>query len=185
MTILTFIPAFVGVLSSLTLLAHFTHLIEEYTGGLLRALQKQDGDIHPILKRIWCHCFTSLDVNVTPVRNEVAQIFTSTYDNFFFQTAGIRDGPPHCAKNLSVFNDNLDTSGINDAEVIIKIDISNAFNTTCRALSLDALSGYASRDYFCVLKQKEVIESASAPLSNMFGYFHAMRTCRAKLRCFD
>jgi hypothetical protein len=43
---------------------------------------------------------------------------------FIFQTAGIRDGPPHCAKNLSVFNDNLDTSGINDAEVIIKIDIS-------------------------------------------------------------
>jgi hypothetical protein len=30
--------------------------------------------------------------------------------------------------------------------VIIKIDISNSFNTTCRALMLDVLSGRASRD---------------------------------------
>jgi hypothetical protein len=82
MAILTFIPSFVGVLSSLALLAHFTHL-------LLKNIQveKQDGDIHPILKRIWCHCFTSLDVNVTPVRNEVAQIFTSTYDNFYISNS--------------------------------------------------------------------------------------------------
>jgi hypothetical protein len=42
---------------------------------------------------------------------------------------------------------------LNDAEVIIKIDMSNAFNTTCRALTLDVLSGRASRDYACGLKQ--------------------------------
>ena len=69
--------------------------------------------------------------------------------------------------------------------MIIKIDISNALNTACRVLTLDVLSGYASRDYSCGLKQKEVIQSACAPVSNMFGYFHAMRTCLAELRYFD
>jgi hypothetical protein len=42
-----------------------------------------------------------------------------------------------------LFYDNLDTSDPNDPndpEVIIKIDISNVFNTTCRALTLDVLS---------------------------------------------
>ncbi len=53
--------------------------------------------------------------------------------------------------------------------MIIKIDISNAFNTTCRALTLDVLSGRASRDYVCGLKR---------------GY--AIPTCEnAKLRYFD
>ncbi len=46
---------------------------------------------------------------MTPVRNEEAKLFTSTYDNFI-QTAGIRDGVSHCAKIFSVFYDNLDTS---------------------------------------------------------------------------
>ena len=72
-------------------------------------LQKQDGGIRPILcGEIWCRCFVSLTVNVTPVRNEVAKLFTSTYDNFI-QTTGIRDGVSHFAKILSVFYDNLDT----------------------------------------------------------------------------
>jgi hypothetical protein len=60
-------------------------------------LQKQDGDI-------WRCCFTSLVVNATPIRNEAAKFFTSSYDNFI-QTAGIRDGASHCAKVLSVFYD--------------------------------------------------------------------------------
>jgi hypothetical protein len=35
---------------------------------------------HPILwGEIWCHCFTSLEVNATPVHNEEAKLFTSTY----------------------------------------------------------------------------------------------------------
>ncbi len=110
--------------------------IEEYAGGLLMALQKQDGGIRPIpCGEIWRRCFASLAVNATPVRNEAAKLFTSTSDNFI-QTAGIRDGASHCAKILSVFYDSLDTSDPNDPEVIIKIDISNAFNSTCRALSL-------------------------------------------------
>ena len=45
-------------------------------------LQEQDGGIRPILcGEIWCRCFTSLTVNVTPVRNEEVKLFTSTYDN--------------------------------------------------------------------------------------------------------
>ena len=56
-------------------------------------------------------------------------------------------------KILSVFYDNLDTSDPNDPEVVIKIDISNVFNTTCRALTLDVLRGRAPRDYDCGLKK--------------------------------
>ncbi len=64
-------------------------------GGLLMALQKQDGSIRPILcGEIWRRCFASLAVNATPVRKETVKFFTSTYDNFI-QTAGIRDGASH------------------------------------------------------------------------------------------
>ena len=77
--------------------------IEEYEGGLLMTLQKQDGDIRPILcGETWRHCFGSLSVNTTPVHNETSKVFTSTYDNFI-QTAGIRDGASHCAKSSRFF----------------------------------------------------------------------------------
>ena len=67
--------------------------IEEYAGGLLMTLQKQDGVIRPILfGEIWRRCFTSLEVNAMPIRKEEATLFTSTYDNFI-QTAGIREDP--------------------------------------------------------------------------------------------
>jgi hypothetical protein len=56
---------------------------------------------------IWRRCFARLAVDATPVRNEAAKIFTSTYN---FQTEGIRDDASNCAKILSVFYDNLDTS---------------------------------------------------------------------------
>ena len=148
------------------------------------ALQKQDGGIRPILcGEIWRRCFASLAVNSAPVRNEAAKIFTSTYDNLI-QTAGIRDGASPCAKILSTFYDSLDTTDLNDPEVIIKIDMSNAFNSTCRALTLDIISGRASRDYACGIKKGEAI-ATSETLSNMFGYFKAMRACHAKLRYFD
>ena len=124
----------------------------------------EDGDIRPILcSEIWSHYFESLAVHATPVRHEEAKSFTSTYDNFI-QTAGIRDGVSHCAKILSVFYDNLDT----DDPVIIKIDISNAFNTTCRALTLDVPSGRASRDYACGHKEGQAI-STCENLSNLFS----------------
>ena len=85
---------------------------------------------------------------------------------------------------LGLFYDNLDTSDPNDPEVIIRIDISNAFNTTCRARTLDVLSGRASRDYACGLKKGQAVPTCEN-LSNLFGYFKAMRTCHAKLRYFD
>ena len=75
--------------------------IEEYAGGLLMALQTQDGGLRLILcGEIWRRCFASLVVNATPVCNEAVKIFTSTNDNFI-QTAGIRDDASHCAKILS------------------------------------------------------------------------------------
>jgi hypothetical protein len=90
--------------------------IEEYVGELLMALQKQDADIRPILcGEIWRRCFASLAVNATPVRNDAAKLFTSTYDNFI-QTGGIRDGVSHCAKILSVFYDSLDTYCLNKVD---------------------------------------------------------------------
>jgi hypothetical protein len=113
------------------------------------ALQKQDGGIRPILcGELWRRCFASLAVNATPVRNEAAaELFTSTYDDFI-QTAGIRDGASHCAKVLSIFYDNLGTTDPNDPEVIIKIDMSNAFNSACRALTQAMRSCHAKLRYF-------------------------------------
>jgi hypothetical protein len=154
--------------------------IEEYAGGLLMALQKQDGGIRPILcGEIWRRCFDSLSVNATSVRNEEAKLFTSTHDNSI-QTAGIRDGASHCAKILSIFYDSLDTTDLNDPDVIIKIDISNAFNSTCRALTLNILSGRDSRDYVCGFMRGHTI-ATSETLFNMFGYFKSMCVCHAKL----
>ena len=49
------------------------------------------------------------------------------------------------------------TSDPTDPEVIIKIDISNVFNTTCRALTLDVISGSVSRNYVCDLKKGQPI----------------------------
>ena len=63
--------------------------------------------------------------------------------------------------------------------MIIKIDISNSFNTTRRALTLDVLSGQDSRDYACGLKRWETI--AFETLSNFFGYFHVIHTCHTKV----
>jgi hypothetical protein len=158
--------------------------IEEYAGGLLMVLQKPDGGIRPILcGEVWRRCFANLAVNTTPIHNEEAKLFTSSYDNFI-QTAGIRDGVSYYAKILSVFYDNLDTSDPNDPDVIIKIDVSNAFNTTDRALTLDMISGRTSRDYACGIKEGDVIGTVDS-LTNLFGYFKVMRTCHSKLRYFD
>jgi hypothetical protein len=53
----------------------------------------------------------------------------------FFGEGRYSDDASHCAKILPVFYDKLDISDPNDPDVIIKIDMSNAFNTTCRALT--------------------------------------------------
>ena len=113
------------------------------------------------------------------MRNESDKLFISTYDNFI-QIAGIRDGASHCEKILSIFYDILDTTDLSDPQVIIKIDISNSFTSTCRVLTLDILSGRSSRDHVCGLKRRDAI-TINGTLSNMFGYFkpcvHTTRNC--------
>jgi hypothetical protein len=55
-----------------------------------------------------------------------------------------------------------------DPDVIIKLDISNAFNVLCRQLTLDVLGGKASCDYACGLKEGDNIETVCEELRNMF-----------------
>ncbi len=76
--------------------------IAEYVGSLLLALQKSqaagEGLRSILCGETWRRCFASLAADA--VRNDAAEIFTSTYE-IFIQTAGIRDGASHCAKLLS------------------------------------------------------------------------------------
>ncbi len=85
---------------------------------------------------------------------------------------------------LSFFYDNLDISDPTDPEVMIKIDISNAFNTTCCSLTSDVRSGHASRDYTCGLKEGQVIPTCYN-LTNLFRYVKTMHTYHTRLRYFD
>jgi len=72
-----------------------------------------------------------------------------------------------------------------DPDVIIKLDISNAFNVLCRQLTLDVLGGKASCDYACGLNEGDNIETVCEELRHMFQYFRAMRTTKSHLRYFD
>ena len=97
----------------------------------------------------------------------------------FIQTLGILDGTSHYTKFLSVLYDTFDTSDVTRLTLKLSSRLTYLipFNTVCRALTLDAVTGYA-----CGLKNKDVIESTCAPLSNMYGYFHTMHTWHAILR---
>ena len=48
-------------------------------------------------------------------------------------------------------------SDLSDRDVIIKLDVSNAFNVLCRRLTLDVLGGKASCDYACGLKRVTIL----------------------------
>ena len=72
-----------------------------------------------------------------------------------------------------------------DPDVIIKLDISNAFNVLCRRLTLDVLGGKASCDYACGVKEGDNIETVCTELRNMFSYFKALRTTKSHLCYFD
>jgi hypothetical protein len=72
-----------------------------------------------------------------------------------------------------------------DPDVIIKLDISNAFNVLCRRLTLDVLGGKASYDYACGLQEGDNIETVCEELRTMFQYFKAMRTTKSHLCYFD
>ena len=62
---------------------------------------------------------------------------------------------------------------------MIKIDVSNAFNSTDRPFTLDCINGRASRDYACALKRGDVIGTIDS-LTNLFGYFKAMRSLETR-----
>ena len=72
-----------------------------------------------------------------------------------------------------------------DPDVIIKLDISNAFNALCRQPTLDVLGGNASCYCACGLKEGDNIETVCGELRNMFEYFRAMRTTKSHLCYFD
>ena len=59
---------------------------------------------------------------------------------------------------------------INDPDVIIKIHVSNAFNTTDRTLTLDMISGRDSGDYVCGLKGGDVIPTVDIYLDILKSY---------------
>ena len=107
---------------------HPSH-IQEYAGGLLLALEKpakDGGGVRPIIcDESWRRCFASLAANA--VRVPIYGIFKSTYEKTL-QTASLQDGASHCAKILSAMYDALN-SDPSDPDVIIKFDVSNAFNT--------------------------------------------------------
>jgi hypothetical protein len=126
-------------------------------------------------------CFDSLAANA--VRGPISRIFTSTHE-IFLQTAGLQDGASHCAKILSSMYAALN-SDPSDPDVIIKLDISNAFNALCRQPTLDVLGGNASCYCACGLKEGDNIETVCGELRNMFEYFRAMRTTKSHLRNFD
>jgi hypothetical protein len=166
---------------------HPSH-IQEYAGGLLIALEKpanpdgSPGGLRPIIcGESWRRCLANLAA--ASVRGPISKIFTSTYENFL-QTAGLQDGVSHCAKILSAMYASLN-SDPSDPDVIIKLDISNAFNVLRRRLTLDVLGGKASCDYACGLKEGDKIETVCTELRNMFSYFKALRTTKSHLRYFD
>jgi hypothetical protein len=163
---------------------HPSH-IQEYAGGLLLAFEKpakDGGGIRPIIcGESWRRCFASLAANA--VRGPISRIFTSTYE-YLLQTAGLQDGASHCAKILSSMYAALN-SDPSDPDVIIKLDIPNAFNVLCRQLTLDVLGGKATCYYQCGLKAGDNIETVCGELRNMFEYFRAMRTTKSHLRYFD
>ena len=111
---------------------------QEYAGGLLLALEKpanedsSPGGLRPIIcGESWRSCLANLAA--AAVRGPISKIFTSTYENFL-QTAGLQDGVSHCAKILSAMYSALN-SDLSDPDVIIKLDVSNAFNVLCRRLN--------------------------------------------------
>lgn len=71
-----------------------------------------------------------------------------------------------------------------DPKVIAKLDMAQAFQTMCRALTLDVFSGKASRDYACGFKQGDTIPPP-VELSRFLGYVYSMRSVVGKERYHD
>ena len=62
--------------------------------------------------------------------------------------------------------------------------MAQAFQTMCRALTLDVFSGKATRDYACGFKEGDTIPSP-AELSRLLGYVYSMRSSVGKARYHD
>jgi hypothetical protein len=82
------------------------------------------------------------------MRGDAAKIFTSTYRRRISSRLQASPMVPPTAPVFffGVMYDNL-TPDPNDPEVLIKIDITNAFNTMCRFLTIDCVSG---RVWYCL-----------------------------------
>jgi hypothetical protein len=137
------------------------------------ALQKQDGGI--IFGEIWRRCFARLSA-----MRRLSFLLLLMITLFKQQ---VSEMVPHTAKILSGFYDNLDTtSDPNDPEVIIKIDISDAFNSTCRALALDVLSGHASRYTMLVASNGGMLLPPARPC---LIYVVTFTPCAHAMRSYD
>ena len=157
----------------------------EYAGSVLFALLKPDGTPRPInCASSYRRCLANLAC--ASVRPSVARFFTSKYDNFIL-TAGTTDGASHCANFLNLWYHDLTPPASDDAsdpKVIVKLDMAQAFQTMCRALTLDVFSGKATRDYACGFKEGDSIPSP-AELSRLLGYVYSMRSAVGKARYHD
>ena len=155
--------------------------MSEYAGAILFAILKPDGTPRPIAcASIYRRCLANLAC--AALRPVAARYFTSKYDNFI-QCAGTRDGASHLANILNLWYNNLSADPIDPTDpcVIVKLDMAQAFQTICRALTLDVFCGTATRDYACGFKNGDTIPSP-AELSRFFGYVYAMRSAVGKLR---
>jgi hypothetical protein len=147
-------------------------------------LQKQDGGLYPSphpLGEIWGRCFANLPANATPVRNESAKIFTSTYDNFI-QTA-IRDGAstaPNFSRGFMIL--------LTPPMLLVLTLKSSTRLTYLMPLILYAALSHLMYSVGMLPLTKLVVSNTRtllSPLIQHVCYFHAMRTCHAKLRYFD
>jgi hypothetical protein len=133
----------------------------EQTGSYLIALQKPSGGIRDITPvAIWRRATGHAIVQDTQHIADTTCI--DIYPNFK-QLALAQGGASHWLYFLNAaYSDTVFTSAEDDEDpwVIMKLDISNAFDSLCARLVLDVLSDKASRDYACSIKVDEDFETS-------------------------
>ena len=154
-------------------------------------MQKPSGGIRDIAPvAIWRRATGHAIVQAT--QHIADTTFIDTYPNFK-KLALAKDGASHWLYFLNAaYSDTVFTSAEDDEDpwVIMKLDISNAFDSLCARLVLEVLSGKDSRDYACSIKVDEDFETAVHELRAYFRqdswYFALLLfTSGAEfLRCF-
>jgi hypothetical protein len=99
-----------------------------------------------------------------------------------------KDGASHCLYFLNAAYSGPAFTSVEDAEdpmVIVKLEISNVFDSLCARLVLDVLSGKAFRDYECVIKVDKDFETTVHELRTYFGFFKLAHTCESILRFYS